>query len=189
MTDLFGSEPEPIQRLFIGLMLPEAAAEQAVAVRRVSRAEHGIGGGDIAQERLHITLVHVKDYAGSLPPSVVGRLVEALGAVQAPAFGIELDRAGSFSGAPGKHPHVLLGGEGVRELNAFRRRVWEAVRAQEKTLSTADFTPHVTLMYGDRKLAERAIEPIRWRATEFVLIHSEVGRSIYHPLGRWPLNR
>lgn len=187
MTDLFG-EPEPIQRLFVGLMLPTAAAEEAVAVRRASRADHGIGGADIAAERLHITLVHVRDYAGSLPPSAAPRLVEALGTVAAPAFDIELDRVGSFSGAPGKHPHVLLGGEGVSALTAFRRRVWEAIRAQEKTLSTADFTPHVTLMYGDRKLEERAIEPIRWRATEVVLIHSEVGRSIYHTLGRWPLS-
>ena len=186
MTDLFGG-PAPIQRLFVGFMLPDDAASRAVQVRRVSRTQTGIGGGEIAAERLHVTLVHVNDYEGSLPHSVVAALIEALDTVTAPAFEVELDRAGSFSGAPGKHPHVLLGDEGVTALDAFRRRVWEAVRGKVKTQSTADFTPHVTLMYGDRKLPDRTIDPIRWRATEFVLIHSEVRRSIYHELGRWRL--
>jgi hypothetical protein len=34
---------------------------------------------------------------------------------------------------------------------------------------------------------ERAIDPVGWRATEVLLIHSEVGRSTYHTLGRWAL--
>lgn len=188
MSDLFGGA-QPIQRLFVGLMVPPGAAEKAVEVRRAIRQETGIGGGEIAQERLHITLVHVKDYEGQLPLSVVADLLDTLSRVKSGAFDIELDHIGSFSGAPGKHPLVLTGDAGVQALNTFRRSVWEAVRARLKTLSTADFTAHVTLMYGDRMLPERAVDPIGWRATEFVLIHSEVGRSIYHELGRWPLSR
>ena len=61
------------------------------------------------------------------------------------------------------------------------------VRQGVKPLSRADFTPHVTLSYADRRLPERPIRPISWRPDEFVLIHSEVGRSIYHTLERWPL--
>jgi RNA 2',3'-cyclic 3'-phosphodiesterase len=47
--------------------------------------------------------------------------------------------------------------------------------------------PHVTLMYADRRVDSEAIAPIGWTVTEFVLVHSLLGRSQYLALGRWPL--
>jgi 2'-5' RNA ligase len=49
------------------------------------------------------------------------------------------------------------------------------------------FTPHVTLLYGDREVQPQPIEPLRWTAGEFVLVHSLLGKSVYKPLGRWSL--
>jgi RNA 2',3'-cyclic 3'-phosphodiesterase len=46
------------------------------------------------------------------------------------------------------------------------------------------FTPHVTLWYGERELAENPIEPIGWTVREFVLIRSL--RDHTH-LACWPL--
>jgi len=46
------------------------------------------------------------------------------------------------------------------------------------------FTPHVTLWYGEREIAENPIEPIGWTVREFVLIHSLRGHTC---LARWPL--
>lgn len=180
--------PDTVERLFLGLMLPAPQAAEATAVLDQSRVTEGLRGAAIRPDRLHITLIHVGDYANALPGSVVESVRQAAAALAASAFDITLDRVSSFSGAPGKHPHVLLGDRGVEALKAFRSDLLTAVvRHGVKPLSRQEFNPHVTLTYGDQRLPERPIRPISWRPTEFVLIHSEVGRSIYHMLGRWPL--
>lgn len=187
--DLFGdAASDRIERLFLGLILPSDAAGAASAVLDGARRDEGLKGSAIRPDRLHVTLIHVGDYRGALPGSVVADILTTAGSLSETAFDVAFDRAGSFAGAPGKHPFVLLGGEGVAALSAFRDRLFKALlRAGIRTLSREAFTPHVTLAYGDRRLPERAIDPIHWRATGFVLIHSEVGRSTYHTLGRWPL--
>lgn len=188
--DLFGREeaPRQIERLFFGIMLPAEAALSAVDVLEESRDTQGLRGRAIRQDRLHVTLIHVGDYQGMPPQSVIDALKQAGESVTPAAFDVAFDRASSFSGAPGRHPHVLLGDKGVEALKAFRADLLKAVvREGVKPLSRQDFNPHVTLSYADRRLPERPIRPISWRPEEFVLIHSEVGRSIYHTLGRWPL--
>ena len=54
---------------------------------------------------------------------------------------------------------------------------------------TPGFTPHLTLLYGDRIVTERSIEPIRWTVRDFVLVQSLRGRgeSKHIHLARWPL--
>ena len=181
-------EPATTERLFFGLMVPEHEADAALDVLAESRARHGLGGKAIRKDRLHVTLIHVGDYRNALPDSVVSALRRTAPDLPAAAFEVSFDRASSFSGAPGRHPHVLLGGEGVEALKAFRADLLKAViRNGVKPLSRPEFTPHVTLAYADRPVTERPVRPIGWRPEEFVLIHSEVGRSIYHVLGRWPL--
>ena len=192
--DLFGRDfvrdelPQQIERLFFGLMLPRDAAHDASAVLRASSDQYGLRGRPIREDRLHITLIHVGDYAGMPPQSVVDALRRAGDAVARTSFEVTLDKVSSFSGAPERHPHVLLGERGIVGLKAFRAELMKAVvREGVKTLSRNDFTPHVTLSYADRRLPERPIRPIGWRAEEVLLIHSEVGRSVYNILGRWPL--
>lgn len=187
--DLFGAPAAArIERLFLGLMLPPDRAGAASKALERARLDHGLEGSAIRSDRLHITLIHVGDYADSLPQAVVADIRMAMDGLSEAAVTVTFDRAASFAGAPGRHPYVLLGGEGVEALGAFRDRLFRALlRAGVRTLSREAFTPHVTLAYGDRRLPERVIGPVGWRATEFLLIHSEVGRSTYHALGRWPL--
>ncbi|MEJ6788270.1 2'-5' RNA ligase family protein [Brevundimonas sp. BR2-1] len=187
--DLFGAPAAArIERLFVGLMLPPDQAGAASKALEEARLDHGLRGSPIRSDRLHITLIHVGDYENSLPRSVITDIRNAMDGLSEAAFDVTFDRAASFAGAPGKHPYVLLGGEGVEALGAFRSRLFRALlRAGVRTLSREAFTPHLTLTYGDRQLPERIIEPVGWRAADFLLIHSEVGRSIYHTLGRWPL--
>lgn len=188
-ASLFGDAPETIERLIVVLMLPPEAAEGATGVLAHSRADHGLGGKGIDADRLHVTLIHVGDYASRIPARVIEESKAALDGLSASAFDIAFDRAGSFAGAPGRHPHVLLGDEGVRDLDAFRREIWESlVRAGVKMLSRREFNPHVTLAYGDARLPERPIEPVRWRASEVLLVHSEYGRTRYNVLDRWALS-
>ena len=191
MQDLldFG-QPQTIERLFLGLMLPTAQAGQAAEIRRRSQDLYGLkpGRSEVRTDRLHVTLIHIGDYAGSIRADVAATVSEAMAEVEHPSFVVSFDRVGTFGGAPGKHPHVLLGEAGLEALKTYRRELWDAVhRRLRKTLSNSQFNPHVTLMYGEARLPDREIAPISWRATEVELIHSEMGRSTYHTLGRWPL--
>lgn len=187
--DLFG-EPAAaqIERLFLGAMLPFEAAAAASRVLEDARGRYGLKGSPIRPDRMHVTLIHVGDYAGALPQSVIADIRTAADGLSEAAFDVGFGRAASFAGAPGKYPCVLLGGEGVEALRALRDRLFRALlRAGVRTLSRDAFTPHVTLAYGDRQLSEWTVDPVSWRLAEFLLIHSEVGRSTYHTLGRWPL--
>ena len=186
--DFGGKAQDTIERVFIGLMLPPEAAAAAMEVGRQSRDQFGLRGAPIPAERSHVTLVHVGDYANRVPPALIADLTAALDALPLKAVDIVFDRVGSFAGAPGKHPHVLLGDAGVEALRAMREPLFEAVRSKVRTLSGPAFNPHVTLTYGDVRLPERPVTPIAWRATELLLIHSEVGRSRYNTLGRWMLD-
>jgi 2'-5' RNA ligase len=100
-------------------------------------------------------------------------------------FDVWFDRSASFLGRPGNRPFVLIGDDGLQELRSFRRTLGGALAKWGlKRLAQRDFTPHVTLFYGECSVEECPIEPIRWTVNEFVLVHSM--RSHRH-LARWPL--
>jgi 2'-5' RNA ligase len=44
----------------------------------------------------------------------------------------------------------------------------------------------MTLLYGSTAVPVQLIEPIRFTAREFKLIHSELGLTQYHEKGSWP---
>jgi RNA 2',3'-cyclic 3'-phosphodiesterase len=56
-------------------------------------------------------------------------------------------------------------------------------------LSQPSGKPHMTMLYDERVIAEHAIEPIRWTASEFVLVLSHLGKTRHDWLARWPLTR
>lgn len=185
---LFGGSPEDTERLLVLAMLPERAGHEAAEVRERLKRSHGLGGGEVRADRLHVTMIHIGDYAGALPPRVVEEARAVLDRLTAGAVDIALDRVGSFAGQPGRYPLVLTGEEGVGALKALRRDLWKALRlGGVRMLSTEAFNPHVTLMYAHARLAEQAIAPIGWRATELELVHSKLGRTVYETLGRYPL--
>lgn len=45
----------------------------------------------------------------------------------------------------------------------------------------------MTMLYDNRVIEEHALEPIRWTATEFVLVLSHLGKTHHQWLARWPL--
>ena len=147
-----------------------------------------LSGKPIKTERLHITLIHVGDWDG-LPKGVVDDCRRVGEATSAPAFDVAFDRAQSFSGAAGNRPYVLLGDDaGLGELKAFRADLLKRLASVGvKPKSTLQFNPHVTLLYDPKLAPARAVDPVGWRARDLRLIHSEIGRNIYHELGRWLL--
>jgi 2'-5' RNA ligase len=187
-------EPEPLarqqptDRLFFAVFPDDTAAGQIAAAASGLRDENRLRGRPLETGRFHVTLHHVDDYLG-LPPDVVDAVSAAAETVRSAPFEVEFDYAASFSGRPGNRPFVLRGGAGLDALKAFRGKLAEAlVRTGVGRKPSAQFVPHVTLLYDHLAIQQRPVEPIRWIVREFVLVHSLLGRTRHIPLARWPLN-
>ena len=49
------------------------------------------------------------------------------------------------------------------------------------------FTPHMTLLYDQRRLPLQPVQPLRWHVGEFLLVRSFLGQTRYQLEGRWQL--
>jgi 2'-5' RNA ligase len=186
---LLGIEPAPPvrDRLFFAFFPDLAAASSIEAMAQQLRIEHRLTGHLLPSARLHVTLFHVGDFA-AMPQAEIEAAGKAAASLKKPAVDIEFDRVGTFSGT-GKLPLVLLAGDGASALTAFQRDLSTALMKVGLAHRVAKaFTPHVTLMYSDRKVPTQPVDPVRWRASEFVLVHSLIGQGRYSRLGQWPLS-
>ncbi|HEY1391872.1 MAG TPA: 2'-5' RNA ligase family protein [Methylibium sp.] len=187
LTGLDGA-PVPTDRLFFALYPDASAAARIAQLAQRLRGELRLRGRPLQTERFHVTLHHLGDYAG-LPADVLRCAKQAAAAIAVPPFEIAFDRAMSFDRKPSNRPFVLQGsGEGLAGVLAFQQALGEALKNAGLGRWVAPrFTPHVTLLYDDRRVDEEAIEPIRWTVREFVLVDSLLGRTQHVPLERWPL--
>jgi RNA 2',3'-cyclic 3'-phosphodiesterase len=194
-SDLFGDIPstKPTDRLFFALFPSEEAIPQIVKTSQQLRDAHGLTGKSLSNDRLHVTLHHVGDYAGGLPDGLVETAQDAASKLVISSFDVTLDRAMSFAGSPRNKPFVLRGNEGraggLAALMAFQKSFYLVMcrAGLQGPKANAKFAPHVTLMYDPQAVPEQAVEPIRWRAQDFVLVHSLLGQTKHIHLGRWPL--
>lgn len=179
----------PTDRLFFAIFPDAAAAALIEQLALRIREEKGLRGKPLLLDRFHVTLNHLGDFWG-VPPSIAAPALEAGSHVKAKPFEIVFDRVESFRNRPRNRPLVLRGQKrGVASLLAFQKALGQAMEAAGlgKRVETR-FTPHATLLYDDRGVMERAVDPISWTAREFVLVHSLLGKTKHIPLGRWPLN-
>jgi 2'-5' RNA ligase len=178
--------PPVTDRLFFAIFPDPATAAGVARQAEALRAAHQLSGRPLAPERFHITLHHLGDHAG-VRRDIVAMASEAAQAITTPPFEVVFDRAASFHNG-GNNPFVLQGGEGLDALKAFQRDLGLAMaRAGLGKLVDKSFTPHVTMLYDRRLVAEQAIEPVRWTVGGFTLIHSLLGRTEHIPLARWTL--
>lgn len=143
-------------------------------------------GGVLRTERLHVALCSLGDFA-YVPDATIARARAAAERIDARSFGVTFDQLLSFNGRPGHRPLVLAGQAGLETLIDFQQRLRDALGKAGLRVSRARFTPHVTLLYGERRPDQYTIDPITWTVREFVLIHSWLGRTHYDVIGRWPL--
>lgn len=184
----FDPEPQASDSLFFAIFPDTAAAERMSELAQQLRGEQGLHGKPLKTERFHVTLYHLGNHAG-LPPDVVTMAGQAAASMVVPPFDIVFDRASSFSNAARHRPLVLRGGEGLMALTAFQHALGVAmVHSGLQRWAKPGYTPHATLLYDDRSVAEQAVETIAWTAREFVLVHSQLGEGRYTPLSRWPLH-
>jgi 2'-5' RNA ligase len=177
----------PADSLFFAIFPDASAAERIAQLAQQLRGEQGLHGKPLKTQRFHVTLHHLGHHAG-LPQELVTLAGQAAAAVVLPPFDIAFDRASSFTSATRHRPLVLRGGEGLLALTAFQQALGVAMgEVGLQRWAKPGYTPHATLLYDDRSVAEQAVETIAWTAREFVLVHSQLGEGRYTPLGSWPL--
>jgi 2'-5' RNA ligase len=174
-------------RLFFAIFPDAGTAARIAQLREELRLELGLQGKPLATGRLHATLHHVGDYSG-LPQDIVARACNVAPTVAMPPFTVAFDGVESFRGRPGHRPFVLHGCDGVVGLMMLQQRLGLAMAKAGLGRSAPHYTPHVTLLYGDRLVADRPVDTVSWAVREFVLVHSLLGRSCYRPLARFPLS-
>jgi 2'-5' RNA ligase len=175
--------------LFFAFLLSAEYAPPIVQLRERLRHEYGLKGRLIAPDLLHLSLHGIGAYHG-LPGAVVEAAKQAAARVLARPFDVVFDRAMSFDRKREGQPFVLRARNDFA-LVQFYQLLGEAMKSVGFRRVASRFTPHMTLLYGDRIVKERAIEAVRWTALDFVLVQSLRGRghSEYNHLARWPLQR
>jgi RNA 2',3'-cyclic 3'-phosphodiesterase len=168
-------------RLFLAVVPDADAAARIFGLARALKQAHRFPGKLIEPECLHLSLF----FLGEIDGQLVRIVSDAAAELRAQPFEVRFDRSATFLGRPGNRPFVLIGDDGLEELRTFRRTLGAALASKSlKRLAKREFTPHITLLYADRKVEEYPIEPIRWTVNEFVLVHSARGHTY---LARWPL--
>lgn len=182
---LEGMDHPVSDRLFYALLPDVESAGQIVEFARRLRADHHPRGALIPSERLHVTLAFLGDFAG-LPKGIVSSALAAGEQLDETPFDVTFDRLQKFG--HDKQAVVLRGEEVAAGVNEFRRRLVGAMRRQGlKLAGPPGFTAHITVMYDDGPIVEEQVAPVSWKAKEFVLVRSLIGKSRHEILGRWPL--
>jgi RNA 2',3'-cyclic 3'-phosphodiesterase len=176
-----------IDVLFFALLPGAENVSRIVQLRHRLCDENGLKGHRIAPDLLHISLLGVAAHDG-LSHAVIECAKRAAGVLTASPFDVVLDRAMSFVPRRARSPLVLrVGNEAA--LIAFYRSLGEAMRNAGFRGAASQFTPHLTLLYGDRVVREQPVEAVRWTVRDFVLVRSRRGRgpNTHDHLARWPL--
>jgi 2'-5' RNA ligase len=184
-----GFEPErrpntelPAHRFYLALKPDVSAAEKADETALRLKCENQLVGNPLKRENFHISLPLL--WEGGKPPGDFVESVSArMQAVRRPSFEIVLDMAMSFR-QPRRHLLVLGTTRSVANIYELNRQL---VVANGFKTRRSSFNPHMTLLYTDKFVEKQPIEPIRWMAHEFVLVHSFVGLGRQEIAARWPL--
>jgi 2'-5' RNA ligase len=171
-------------------LLPDAHATAAIVEteERLRRA-HRLSGTSVGAQRLHLSLSPT-GRPERLRQSLEASLVAAAGEVREQAFEVTLDTAMHFSARDNRCPFVLcVDGATAASALKLRKAIAEAqLHVGLYVTGVSSFLPHVTLLYGHAiEMVRTALPPIRWMASEFVLVRSFFGQSRHEVVGRWAL--
>ncbi|SAL63115.1 2'-5' RNA ligase [Caballeronia peredens] len=180
------SREHPTDSLFFALCPDDAAALRIGELAARLRAEHKLKARVIPADRLHVTLHYLGAFAG-VPADLVKRARTAASQIALPPVEVTLDRIESFSGRRARRP-LVLSGDVTPSLDELERTLGADLDAAGIPVKRHPrFTPHVTLLYDERRIARQAVAPVTWSAREFALVRSLLGQSHYEVLARWPL--
>ncbi|THD54156.1 2'-5' RNA ligase family protein [Phenylobacterium sp.] len=150
------------------------------------RQRHGLKGRPTSAARLNLSLNFVGTFRGPPTRAVMEKAIALADKVVAAPFQVTLNHVQSWNDDP--HPLVLLGEEGVIGVQLLNASLHKALASGNMApRREPEFLPHVSLLRDKRDLAQAFVEPIGWRAREFVLLDSPDGDVRLEVLGRWPL--
>jgi 2'-5' RNA ligase len=192
-SSLFG-DPAPrertdLHRLFFALWPQDEVRAALQAAARGIESARQPGGRMIGAHRYHLTMQFLGDF-DQLPEDIVERAKTAAAVVNAAAFDLHVNQAGSFKN--NSIPWWLGCDRQPAELATLWDRLGVALAktgVRIKAGHRAD-APHITIVRDANAHLHPpvAIEPIVWRVADFVLIHSQLGsRNAYNVLGQWSL--
>jgi 2'-5' RNA ligase len=179
--------PSQKHRIFLAALPDAETAGRIYALAEELKARYGFTGNLILPEHLHVTLFHLGDWA-ALPDEIVVLASLAASQLQVPEFPVTFKRAESLRNSTGVHPFVLTGDKNTWAWRVLHDGLRMALTdAGLGGATKGEFLPHITLTYDKLRVKPHAIEPVTWQVKDFVLIHSELGRTTHNHLGRWPL--
>lgn len=178
--------PEGPNNIFFALVPGPDRLDAILEVQSRLRDVEALTGKPIDAARLHVTL---HDLGGHAEPSVafLDAARRAADSIAMSSFEIAFDRALSFPRKLGKPPFVLGNRGELAALASFRHELGLAIAAAGLWRHEVT-TPHMTLLYDTRTVAEQPIERISWLVTEFVLVQSLGGKGVHERLGTWSLH-
>jgi 2'-5' RNA ligase len=177
--------PSQKDRIFLAALPDAQTATRIYALAEGFKAKHGFSGNLILPEHLHVTLFHLGDWNG-LPEEIVNLASGAASQVNFAAFDVAFSRAESFRNSTGVYPFVLTGD--ATQWRGLHEGLRVALtNAGLGGATRGEFTPHITLTYDGVRVKPVAVDPIPWTVKYFVLIHSLLGKTTHHHLGRWTL--
>lgn len=178
--------PSQKERIFFAALPDVETAAHIYAQAEAYQREHCFTGILILPEHLHVTLFHLSDWA-ALPDEIVKLAKDAAAQVKAPPFEVAFPRVESFRNSTGVFPFVLTGD--AKEWAALTTSLSAALTKIGLGGATrGDFKPHVTLVYDKVCVKPLTSAPVSWTVREFVLVHSVLGKTKHHHLGRWTLS-
>jgi len=181
------SRPVDLHHLFFAILPDPDTAMRIERRAQHLRIEHDLKRRLLPTGHFHVTLHSIDTYP-YFPQRIASTLEAVAATIRMPPFDITFDLARSFHRTDHDRPFVLLGSDGAAALKELHEALGTTLKkAGFKCGSTLNFTPHLTLLYDKREVDERAIEPVRWTAREFVLVDSLVGQTKHVQLARWPL--
>ena len=179
--------PVPTDRLFFALFPDGETANRIATLASSECTRHELRGKPLRNDRLHVTLFHLGDWAG-VPEDVVAAASRAADALREASFDLAFDTVASFNVRRAQKPFVLKAASGNEALRAFHAGLARELRqAGLAQWTRGSFEPHVTLAYDQQHVPPQPVEPIAWRAREFVLVHSLLGQTRHVRLANWRL--
>lgn len=177
--------PSQKERIFFAALPDAKTCSRIHSFAEAQKREKGFAANLILPEHLHVTLFHLGDWA-KMPEEIVNLALGAASQASVPRFDAAFARAGSFRNSTGVYPFVLTSDKAPwRSLH--ERLALELRKAGLGGATRGDFEPHITLTYDKIRVRPFDIEPFVWTVREFVLIHSQLGKTSHTHLGRWPL--
>ena len=174
-------------RLFVALDIPDAVTQTLLML------ESGVPGARWQErEQLHLTLRFIGEVDGR---DAVG-IDDALSAVSAPRFSLQLKGVGEFGG---RTPRALWAGVATNQaLTHLNRKIETALQRLGLEAEQRKYTPHVTLArlkavsrgrVMDYLVDHALYQSAPFEAGEFVLYSSHMtpNGSIYTPERAYPL--